>query len=508
MRESRVTLVGFSGEVNYPLGVIDLSVTMEELDKLRMVIMEFVVVKCHSPYNVILGRTRMRSLGAMASSIHSMIKFPTANGIATMGYAPRMRPSDPKEHSAEEEVEVQAKQFPEEKHPKEAKFPPLPERRTTLDKRGKGEDKLAKLLHKLSLCRRRKLEAYMDEMVIKSKTEPDLIKDIKETLLTLKKGKPRKDKSRNKHAFPKQPKANVKHKWKACRIKQEMKKSMAELPMLTALMKDEEVILYLSTANEAVSANCWWREMEGKCRFIIREASRRFAKWLVELGAYGITYAPRNAIKGQVLDDFLADTVTRDNPTSKGTLGLEKPSDQKEILESSKSKKGQMATDSIEEVDTWKLYIDGASNDLGSGARLILIDPEGVEYSYALRLNLNNSNNDIEYDALQVGLRIATRIKVEKMHAFVDSKLVANQVEGSYEARGKKQRNIQKIPIIHISREENKKAKALNKLATVQCEGLTKGVLVEELSERSIDMVEITVIFEEKGRTWMTPIRE
>nr|GEX19040.1 reverse transcriptase domain-containing protein [Tanacetum cinerariifolium] len=33
----------------------------------------------------------------------------------------------------------------------------------------------------------RNLEAYVDDMVIKSKTEPDMIKDIKETLLTLKK---------------------------------------------------------------------------------------------------------------------------------------------------------------------------------------------------------------------------------------------------------------------------------------------------------------------------------
>ncbi|GKD69618.1 hypothetical protein Tco_1323708, partial [Tanacetum coccineum] len=38
----------------------------------------------HSPYNVILGRTGLKSLGAVASTIYSKIKFPTANGIATM----------------------------------------------------------------------------------------------------------------------------------------------------------------------------------------------------------------------------------------------------------------------------------------------------------------------------------------------------------------------------------------------------------------------------------------
>ncbi|GKE90970.1 reverse transcriptase domain-containing protein [Tanacetum coccineum] len=84
LRESRIPLVGFSGEVSYPMGVIDLEVTMGECGKTRTVIMEFAVVKSPSPYNALLGRTGMRSLGAVASTIHSMMKFPTSNGIATI----------------------------------------------------------------------------------------------------------------------------------------------------------------------------------------------------------------------------------------------------------------------------------------------------------------------------------------------------------------------------------------------------------------------------------------
>ncbi|GKA26961.1 hypothetical protein Tco_0713129 [Tanacetum coccineum] len=51
LRESRIPLVGFSGEVSYPMGVIDLEVTMGECGKTRTVIMEFAVVKSPSPYN-------------------------------------------------------------------------------------------------------------------------------------------------------------------------------------------------------------------------------------------------------------------------------------------------------------------------------------------------------------------------------------------------------------------------------------------------------------------------
>ncbi|GKA68423.1 hypothetical protein Tco_0768340 [Tanacetum coccineum] len=64
--------------------VIDLEVTIGECGKTRIVIMEFAVVKSPSPYNALLGRTWMRSLGVVASTIHSMVKFPTLNGIATI----------------------------------------------------------------------------------------------------------------------------------------------------------------------------------------------------------------------------------------------------------------------------------------------------------------------------------------------------------------------------------------------------------------------------------------
>nr|GEU85232.1 protein NYNRIN-like [Tanacetum cinerariifolium] len=44
-------------------------------------------------------------------------------------------------------------------------------------------------------------------------------------------------------------------------------------------------------------------------------ASGRLANWAIELGAYGITYVPRVAVKGQVLADFLADTSIKVNAT-------------------------------------------------------------------------------------------------------------------------------------------------------------------------------------------------
>ncbi|GJY61840.1 reverse transcriptase domain-containing protein [Tanacetum coccineum] len=110
-------------------------------------------------------------------------------------------------------------------------------------------------------------------------------------------------------------------------------------------------------------------------------------------------------------------------------------------------------------------------------------------------------------------------MKVEKMHAFMDSKLVANQVEGSYEAKGEKTKKYKKkalemirsfnnFQISYIPRKENRKVDTLSKLAAVQCKGLTKGVLIEELNERSMHTAEVNAFIKEATTTWMTPIQE
>ncbi|GKA78366.1 reverse transcriptase domain-containing protein [Tanacetum coccineum] len=109
-----------------------------------------------------------------------------------------------------------------------------------------------------------------------------------------------------------------------------------------------------------------------------QEATGRLAKWGIELEAYGIKYASRSAIKGQVLADFLADTMAEDR------YAQIKASGSSDALVEGKSKKEQEALEAKTyenlgtKADIWKLYTDGASNEHESGAGLILIDPEGA----------------------------------------------------------------------------------------------------------------------------------
>nr|GEY89187.1 reverse transcriptase domain-containing protein [Tanacetum cinerariifolium] len=67
--------------------------------------------------------------------------------------------------------------------------------------------------------------------------------------------------------------------------------------------------------------------------------------------------------------------------------------------------------------EPWTLFTDGSSCVDGSGAGIILTSPEGVEFTYALRFQFTASNNKAEYEALVVGLRIATRMGVKNVQA-------------------------------------------------------------------------------------------
>ena len=86
----------------------------------------------------------------------------------------------------------------------------------------------------------------------------------------------------------------------------------------------------------------------------------------------------------------------------------------------------------------WELYLDGSSNEGGSGAGLFLVSPEGYQMHYALRFGFKASNNEAEYEVLIAGLKLAREIKVESLEIYSDSQLVVCQVTDEYQARGEK----------------------------------------------------------------------
>ncbi|GKD44593.1 reverse transcriptase domain-containing protein [Tanacetum coccineum] len=123
---------------------------------------------------------------------------------------------------------------------------------------------------------------------------------------------------------------------------------------------------------------------------------------------------------------------------------------------------------------------------------LIVTSPVGTKFTYALRFQFTASNNEAEYEALIAGLWIPAQMGVRNVNMSVDSKLVANQVLGTYVA---KEENMIKylekakslisgfanFSISQVPRSKNKKADALSKITSTSFAHLSKQVLVEVL---------------------------
>ncbi|GKG01115.1 reverse transcriptase domain-containing protein [Tanacetum coccineum] len=65
LRETHTNLVGFAGEATKPLGKIELEVCFESEGLCRRTTMKFTVIWAPSSYNIILGRTVLRTLRAI-----------------------------------------------------------------------------------------------------------------------------------------------------------------------------------------------------------------------------------------------------------------------------------------------------------------------------------------------------------------------------------------------------------------------------------------------------------
>nr|GEU97250.1 reverse transcriptase domain-containing protein [Tanacetum cinerariifolium] len=154
----------------------------------------------------------------------------------------------------------------------------------------------------------------------------------------------------------------------------QMKQLIVELPMLTAPREKEELIVYLAATKETILSR--------------PEVAGRLQKWSIELGEYLIHYRPRVSIKRQILADFIVGRLEEDS------------------LDTLMEEEGEIP-------EPWILFTNESSCTDGSEAGLILTNPEGTEFTYALRFRFDATNNEAEYEALITGLRIAEQMGVK-----------------------------------------------------------------------------------------------
>ncbi|GKB93952.1 reverse transcriptase domain-containing protein, partial [Tanacetum coccineum] len=191
----------------------------------------------------------------------------------------------------------------------------------------------------------------------------------------------------------------------------QMKHLIVELPMLVAPMEKEELIVYLAATKETVSAvlitereakqmpiysvsralkgpEINYTSMEKLVLALVHaskqlkryfqahpiivimgqplqqvlsrpEVAGRLQKWSIEVGEYAIHYRPRVSATGQILADFIVERLEEES--------LDTLMEEEEELP-----------------EPWILFTDGSSYTDGSGAGLILTNPEGMKFTFAL----------------------------------------------------------------------------------------------------------------------------
>nr|GEV33259.1 reverse transcriptase domain-containing protein [Tanacetum cinerariifolium] len=256
----------------------------------------------------------------------------------------------------------------------------------------------------------------------------------------------------------------------------ELKQHLSELPLLVAPNPQEELIMYLSATYGAVSVVLMTER--GTTQMLIYFISRALQGpelnySPMEKLVLSLVFAskrlrrPRTSVKGQILADFL----------------IEMPCDIPQAVPTAAAQE-----------EPWTLFTDGSSC-------------------------VAASNNEAEYEALVAGLRIATQMGVKNIQVNVDSKLVANQVLGTYVA--KEDNMIKYLEIVRglvsgfttfsisqVLQSKNKQADAVSKIASTSFAHLSKHVLVEVLENKSIKEKEVAAVIEEDGTTWMTQIAD
>jgi ribonuclease HI len=178
-----------------------------------------------------------------------------------------------------------------------------------------------------------------------------------------------------------------------------------------------------------------------------REASGRIAKWAVELMGETLSFAPRKAIKSQVLADFLAEWTDTQLPTT------------------------------LIQPELWTMYFDGSLMKTGAGAGLLFVSPLRKHLCYVIRLHFPVSNNVAEYEALVNGLRITVELGVRRLDARGNSQLVIDQVMKNSHCRDRRmeaycdevrrlENKFYGLELNHIARRYNETTDELAKIAS------------------------------------------
>ena len=105
----------------------------------------------------------------------------------------------------------------------------------------------------------------------------------------------------------------------------------------------------------------------------------KIAKWVWLLSEFDIKYVTQKSVQGRAIVDHLAHCSPEEAEETQGNFPDE------DIMGI--------------EVESWKMYFDGATNQNGSGIVVFLISPKGTHIPLSSKVNFPTTNNATEYEA-------------------------------------------------------------------------------------------------------------
>ncbi|XP_028072670.1 uncharacterized protein LOC114274890 [Camellia sinensis] len=246
------------------------------------------------------------------------------------------------------------------------------------------------------------VEDYVDDLVVKSKKEEDHLRDLEKVFKRCQKFKMRMNPLK-------------------CAFGVMARKFLGFLVYRHGIKADEEKVKSIR-AMPLPHSQKELKSFLGKVSYIQRSDLIRYllskpaltgkvARWLLALGEFKITCVAPKAIKSQALTDLLVQFSSGDYEPVNEQL------------------REEVHATMVSEESFWTLSFDGAEARGKGGTGIILTSKSGKKLYLSYKLDFHCSNNEVEYKALILVLKVAEKHNIKKIWIQGDSKLIMKQIE-------------------------------------------------------------------------------
>ncbi|XP_050895662.1 uncharacterized protein LOC127102326 [Lathyrus oleraceus] len=180
-------------------------------------------------------------------------------------------------------------------------------------------------------------------------------------------------------------------------------------PILLPPSRKKHMSLYIAASDTTIGIMLAQEDVSGVerpiyylIRVLIDAKTSRIGKWALALTEFSLTYKPLRAMKGQIVENFIVDH---------------------DVVEPS-----------LNMVDTnpYRLYFDGSSHKNGTEVEVLILSPQDISTKFKCKIDGKCSNNEADYEALIIGLKILRDLGPKKVEIKGDSELVVRQITREY----------------------------------------------------------------------------